>query len=233
MKLGIMQPYFLPYIGYWQLMAHVDVFVVYDNIQYTKKGWINRNRYLCNGSDKYFTIPLKKDSDFLNVDERYISDTFDCEKLKNQIKMAYAKAPYFVETYKIFEKILAYEDRNLFNFLFNSIKEIKDYLQIQTEIVVSSTLDIDFELKGKDKVQAICKALQAEQYVNPIGGLELYDKTEFANNGIELSFLQSDLGQIIYEQFGDSFVQALSILDILMFNSVDEVKQMLGMYKIV
>lgn len=233
MKVGIMQPYFLPYIGYWQLMAHVDVFVVYDNIQYTKKGWINRNRYLCNGSDKYFSIPLKKDSDFLNVDERYISDSFDSEKLKNQIKTSYAKAPYFKETYRVFERILACEDRNLFDFLYNSIKIIKDYLHIETQLVVSSTLDIDFSLKGKAKVQAICKSLCAEQYVNPIGGVELYDKLEFHEKGIELYFLKSDFEKIVYEQFDNSFVQALSILDVLMFNSVNEVKQMLGAYKIV
>lgn len=232
MKLGIMQPYFLPYIGYWQLMAHVDVFVVYDNIQYTKKGWINRNRYLCNGEDKYFSLPLKKDSDFLNVDERYISDSFDVEKLKNQIKTSYAKAPYFEETYKVFERILAYQNRNLFDFLFNSIKQIKDYLHIETQLVVSSSLDIDFSLKGKDKVQAICKVLSAEQYVNPIGGLELYDKNEFKANGIELSFLKSDLEKIAYKQFDNQFIQALSILDVLMFNSVDEVKRILELYKI-
>ena len=57
--LGIMQPYFLPYIGYWQLLSAVDQFVVYDNIKYTKKGWINRNRFLRDGTDAVFTIPLK------------------------------------------------------------------------------------------------------------------------------------------------------------------------------
>ena len=86
MKLAIMQPYFLPYIGYWQLMQYADAFVVYDNIEYTKKGWINRNRYLCNGEDKYFTLPLRKDSDYLDVDKRYISPGFDRDKLKNQIE---------------------------------------------------------------------------------------------------------------------------------------------------
>ena len=98
MKLAIMQPYFLPYIGYFQLIAAVDQFIVYDNIKYTKKGWINRNRLLQNGTDTVFSIPLSKDSDALDIRERQIAADFRRDKLLKQIAEAYRKAPYFGQT---------------------------------------------------------------------------------------------------------------------------------------
>ncbi len=116
-----MQPYFFPYIGYFQLIANSDVFVIYDEIKYTKKGWINRNRFLSNGTATYFTLPLKKDSDFLFVSDRFLSLDWEKEKQKllNKIREAYSKAPYFAETFSLFEKCLLFENTNLFAFIFN------------------------------------------------------------------------------------------------------------------
>ena len=121
-----MQPYFLPYIGYFQLINAVDVFVLYDNIKYTKKGWINRNRILLNGDADYISLPLKKDSDYLNIDRRFLSDDWDIEKaaILNRIKEAYRKAPYFNLTFEVITAILRNEDTNLFGFLYSSIKQI-------------------------------------------------------------------------------------------------------------
>ncbi len=82
MKLAIMQPYFFPYIGYFQLINTVDEFVVYDNIEFTKKGWINRNRILVNGKDEYITLPIKKDSDFLHVKDRFLAETWSKDSAK-------------------------------------------------------------------------------------------------------------------------------------------------------
>src|SRR5205809_1520347 len=101
-----MQPYFLPYIGYWQLLAAVDRFVGYDNIQYAKKGWINRNRFLRNGADAFFTVPLKKGSDFLDIAERSIADDFDPATLLNPLAAAYRKAPCFAEVFPLIERIV-------------------------------------------------------------------------------------------------------------------------------
>ena len=106
MKLGIMQPYFLPYIGYWQLLSAVDVFVVYDNIKYTKKGWINRNRFLVNGQPKLFTIPLRKDSDMLDVDRRSLANDFRRDKLIHQLESSYHKAPFFQELFPVIAEII-------------------------------------------------------------------------------------------------------------------------------
>lgn len=225
-----MQPYFFPYLGYFQLIKEVDKFVIYDNIQYTKKGWINRNRYLVNGKVKYLTIPLKKDSDYLDVVERWIADDFDSNKLLNQIKEAYKKAPYFSDTYRLLEECIQYSENNLFAFIYNTIIKVVEYLQIDTEIVISSSIPINHSLKSKDKVIEICKAMGGDEYVNPVGGMELYSKAEFAEKGILLNFIQ--MQEVRYEQFDHEFVPMLSIIDVLMFNSKETVMQLLCNYNI-
>src|SRR6476646_6270368 len=106
MKAAIMQPYFLPYIGYFQLINACDVFIVYDNIKYTKKGWINRNRFLRNGADVLFSLPLRKDSDFLDVRERTIAPDFDPEKVLAALREAYRRAPHFGEAFAVVERVL-------------------------------------------------------------------------------------------------------------------------------
>jgi hypothetical protein len=231
MKIAIMQPYFLPYIGYWQLINAVDRFIVYDNIKYTKKGWINRNRYLQNGKDMEFTIPLKKDSDFLNVVERNIADDFNRVKLLNKISASYRKAPYYQEIFKIFGKIIGNDDVNLFKFIYYSIMEIRNYLEISSEIVISSDININHSLKGQDKVIALCKANSASIYINASDGQKIYSRKAFSENGIDIKFIQSDY--IEYKQFNHDFVPWLSILDIMMFNNKDTIKEMLKKYVLV
>ncbi len=224
MKVGIMQPYFFPYIGYYQLMNAVDTFVIYDNIEYTKKGWINRNRILVNGIDSYITLPLKKDSDFLTIKERYLSDDWVTErrKLLNRIVESYRKAPFFNDVFPIIEQCILFADKQLFNFIQNSLELIRTYLGITTPLIVSSTLEVDSSLKSTQKVIAICKNLNANTYINPIGGLELYSKDDFGNEGIGLNFLKTD--QIVYSQFNSSFTSNLSIIDVMMFNEKLDIK---------
>lgn len=234
MKIGIMQPYFLPYIGYFQLMHSVDAFVVYDNIQFTKKGWIQRNRILVNGSDTLITLPLKKDSDYLNINERFLGENFDIEKLKiiRKIEGAYKKAPFFDDVFPIIKTIVNYDDTNLFNYIFNSIKILNKYLGIEVKLIKSTDLNLDIqEFKGQEKVIKICKALDTQVYINAIGGVELYNKQAFANEGIELKFIKS--GIINYKQFKSDFIPWLSIIDVLMFNSKEEIKRMLDVYEFV
>lgn len=235
MKIAIMQPYFLPYIGYFQLMKCVDIYVIYDNIQFTKKGWIHRNRFLQNGKDELFSISILKDSDFLDIKDRKLSEDFlDInKKILRKIEALYKKAPFFNEVYPQFEKCFLYADhQNLFEFVYNSIKIIRDYLNIETKLLISSEIDNENHLlKGKDRVKFICKKLNAKQYVNPIGGLELYEKQDFANQGLELNFLKSN--KIEYSQFNNEFVPWLSIIDVLMFNSVEEIQIMLDNYELI
>lgn len=222
MKIGIMQPYFFPYIGYFQLIQAVDLFVVYDNIQYTKKGWINRNRFLQNGKDVLFSVPLKKDSDFLDIKDREISVDFNKNKLLNQLSEAYRRAPYFAQTFSLIEQIVRYEDNNLFRFLHHSIVKTCENLGITTKILISSNISIDHRLKNQDKVLALCEAIGATTYVNAIGGMELYSKETFQKKGIVLNFIKSKPFE--YAQFGAPFVPWLSIIDVMMFNPFDAIK---------
>ena len=222
-----MQPYIFPYIGYFQLINCVDKFIIYDNIQYTKKGWINRNRILQNGKDEYFTLPLKNDSDFLNVNEREFSLNWKFEKAKilNKLTEQYRKAPNYNEVMNLIQKSFDFNSLNLFDFILNALKVTLDYFEIKKEIVISSSIKIDHNLKSEEKVIEICKYLDAKTYINPIGGIELYNKETFLKNGISLQFLKAN--NCIYTQFKNEFVPFLSIIDVLMFNSKEETKRII------
>lgn len=222
MKLAIMQPYFFPYIGYFQLIAAVDLFIVYDNIKYTKKGWINRNRMLQNGKDVMFSLPIRSDSDYLDVCERELSSDFNRDKLLNQFKGAYRRAPHFEQTFPLIEKILRHENANLFRFLKHSLVKTCEHLGIATEIRNSSDIAIDHTLRNQDKVIALCEAVDASTYVNAIGGTELYSKEAFQGKGINLKFIRSKPFE--YSQFGDEFVPWLSIIDVMMFNPLETIQ---------
>ena len=231
MKLAIMQPYFFPYIGYFHLANAVDSFVVYDNIQYTKKGWINRNRILKNGSDALISLPIKRASDYLDIRQRSMADDFNRKKMLNRIRGAYSGAPYFKLTFPLIEQIIQNENTNLFRFLHNSIVKSFEHLGIATAIRKSSDIDINHNLKGQDKVLALCEALGASTYVNAIGGIELYSKKAFLERNIDLKFIRSNL--IEYPQFKHDFCPWLSIIDVMMFNSMKDLNQHLNSYTLI
>lgn len=218
-----MQPYFFPYVGYFQLIAAVDVFVVYDNIKYTKKGWINRNRMLENGHDAMFSLPLKSGSDALDVRERELAADFRPEKLLARFAGAYQRAPGFKDTLPLLESVLSFPGRNLFAYLHHALVRTCAHLGLDTRISVSSEIAVDHALKAQEKVLAICRALGAQTYVNAIGGQELYTCEAFGAHGVELRFLRSR--PLEYPQFGAPFVPWLSIVDVLMFNPVDTVRR--------
>jgi hypothetical protein len=226
MRAAIMQPYFLPYIGYFQLIGSVDVFVVYDNIKYTKKGWINRNRMLKNGGDAMFSVPLRKGSDFLGVRERELAIDFDRDKLLDQFKGAYTKAPFFSGTFPLLERIVRCQAQNLFEYVRHSIACVCGHLGLTTELRTSSDIAIRHELKGQEKVLALCQAIGADIYINPIGGTQLYSKDEFVARGIELKFIRSR--PIEYPQYDGEFVPWLSIVDVMMFNAPVKMREYLS-----
>ena len=229
MTLGIMQPYFMPYIGYWQLMAAVDTYVIYDDVNYIKKGWINRNNILVNNDKQMFTISLNGASQNKLINEITIADDFT--KLRKTIHMAYHKAPYYNDVMALLDKIFSYQSSNLADFIANSIELVCQYLDIQTKIIISSNIEKDNSLKGQDKILEICKLLNADTYYNAIGGQELYDKSVFEKENIKLCFLKSDIPE--YSQYKNAFVPGLSIIDVLMFNNPIQVKQMLTNYTLV
>jgi hypothetical protein len=230
MKIAIMQPYFFPYIGYFQLINAVDEFVIYDNIEFTKKGWINRNRILVNDIDSYISVPLKKDSDYLHINERILADTWIIERQKilNRVSESYKKAPFFNEAILCFEKCLMYDERNLFDFILHSIQVLMSLLNIETKLIISSNVPIDHKLKSTDKIIAICKQRGADAYINAIGGFDLYNKEFFMNNNLELKFQKSN--SLKYKQFNNEFIPWLSIIDVMMFNDKSTISKYLNSY---
>jgi len=229
MKLAIMQPYIFPYIGYFQLINAVDKFVIYDDVNYIKGGWVNRNNLLLNNQKHLFTITLNQPSPFKLINEITIKDDFS--KLLKTIYHSYLKAPYYEQVNYLLNTIISFKERNLGDFIANSIKEIALYMEINTEIIISSQLKKNNALKNKEKVLHICELLNASQYINAIGGQELYCKDEFARHNIGLNFIKSN--NIKYEQFNNEFVPWLSIIDVMMFNNKEEVAKMLNSYELI
>lgn len=228
MKIAIMQPYFFPYIGYFQLISCVDLFIIYDNIKYTKKGWINRNRFLRDGADTVFTVPLRKDSDALDVKDRVVAGDFDRSKMVNQLREAYRRAPHYHEAFPVVERAVMSPHGNLFEYIRDSVVEVCKYLGIATRITPSSSLAIDPTLKAQDKVLDICEKAGASMYVNAIGGEKLYSTEDFNARGVALRFLRTH--SIEYPQFGAPFVPWLSIIDVMMFNQVAKIREFLIRY---
>lgn len=234
MKIAIMQPYLMPYLGYFQLIKSVDLFILYDNIKFTKRGWIQRNRILSNGKELIFSIPLKKDSDYLNIVERKLSDQYinHNKKILLQIESAYRKAPYYEQTLQLLNNIFLYnEHSNLFEFLIHSIKSTCHHLEISTKITPSSSLkNCNHSLKSEKRIFNICKTLGYKEYINPIGGTLLYNKQQFIENNININFLYTL--PINYKQLDNKFTENLSIIDVLMCNGISNTKDFLFEYEL-
>jgi hypothetical protein len=201
-------------------------------MQYTKRGWFNRNRILDNGTERIFTLPLKKDKSYINVNLRYLADNSIRERMRilKQIQSLYKKAPFFSQNYPLVRRLFIQENNNLFDFIHYSVVKLCSNLDIKTEIILCSSLDIDHELKSQDRIIEICKYLKTNTYINSIGGKELYDKESFNEHGIDLKFIKSK--KIEYIQFNHEFVPWLSIIDILMFNEIEQVKSFLNEYEL-
>ena len=231
MVLGANQPYFMPYIGYWQLIDAADIFVIADDYNYIKNGWIPRNRILDNGSIRYFNIEIAHASQNKKINELYRCD-FSVEKKLKQITCAYKKAPYFEEGIALMEDILKYPEKNLAEYLKYSIIRTCDFLQIKTPIIMSSQLEHNSDYRREYRIYDMCERLGADQYYNAIGGEKLYSASAFEERGIKLKFIKRK-DTICYQQFEYNFTPDLSIIDVIMFNSVSEMKQMLKEYILV
>jgi len=229
MTIGIMQPYFMPYIGYFQLMGAVDKYIVYDDVNYIKGGWVARNNLIIGGKKQMFHIELSGASPNKYFNEIYIRDDF--RKLRKTLQMNYSKTPYYNQAMELMEVVFSYEDKRLSHFIANSFMQILSYLSIDTELIMSSELLKDNSLKGKDKVIDICRNLGGDTYYNAIGGQELYSKEEFQKHGIELCFVKPQ--EVPYPQTVTPFVPWLSMIDVLMNNSAEDIKRLLKAFEVV
>ena len=230
MKLAIMQPYFFPYIGYFQLINAVDTFVFYDDVNFIKGGWINRNRILINNKPKYINAQLIKPSSFSQIKDIDINNNFN--KLLKTIEQNYKKATYFNEVFHLIKNSINSENiKTISDLNINLIRQLLDYLEINTKIEVSSSKYFDTKKIGRtERIIELCKRNNANTYINAEGGKSIYKKDEFIKEGIELFFMKSN--EIIYKQFDKEFSPNLSIIDVLMFNSKGEVKKMLENYSL-
>lgn len=233
MKVAIMQPYLFPYLGYWQLIKAVDLFVLFDDVNYIKRGWINRNNILVNGNRYLFTIPLQDASCFKKINEISLSENSKGKEIENflkTLKRAYSKAPYFGDVYGLLENCFLSGENNISRLIEYSIRTLCGYIGINTEIKISSELANTQYFKGEERILDICTRLNADQYINPMGGVDLYSKNHFQEKSLELSFLRTK--HIEYAQFKNEFVENLSIIDVLMFNSKEAIDELLDQYEL-
>lgn len=234
MKLAIMQPYFMPYIGYFQLINVVDKFIFYDDVTFIKQGWINRNQILINNQPSMFSIPLSNASSHVLIKDVLISENTYLKWKKsflNSIKFSYKKAKNYDQIVVLIERILSAQFKTISELAISSIIEVSKYLELKTEFEVCSNVYSNINLNGQERLLEICKNEKIKTYINPIGGMELYSKNVFFEENIELFFIKTN--KSIYKQFSENFVPFLSIIDVLMFNDIDEIKLQLDNFSLI
>jgi hypothetical protein len=229
MIVGVMQPYLFPYLGYYQLVFHCDKFVFYDDVNYITRGYINRNNILSNGKASRFTLPVLKASQNSKINSLYFSN--DVKKILSSIKHSYSKAPFFNDVFPIIEEVILSTNKNVASITSLSIISVFNYLEIEKDFVFSSKLSYFKSDSAAENLISICKEFESVSYCNSIGGQSLYSKENFLKEGIELSFIQ--MKPISYIQGKNEFVSHLSIIDVLMWNSKEEVINLLSKYKLV
>lgn len=233
MRIAIMQPYFIPYIGYFQLIAAVDKFIVLDDVNYINRGWINRNRISINNQPHWLTIPLVKASQNKLIREIDIIDDYQWKKnILLTIKTNYSKAPFFSEVYPLFSQIINFSVNNLSLFLGNSLILITEYLNIKTAISPTSAIYPKGNLKGQHRILDICLRENATHYYNPPGGKEIYNPELFAQSGVKLYFIEPDFSKINLVHSNYDSPPTLSILDLMMFNDSLKIRQSLESYRL-
>lgn len=235
MRLGIMQPYFFPYIGYFSLIKHVDKFILLSDVQFIRHGWIERNRILKpGGSWQYISAPLKKHAQTTLIKDIEINNAVDWKsKIKAQL-VHYKKAPYYKQVCALLDKILDREYVSITELDMTALQEVTAYLSINTPIERFENMGLEIEdVQAADEwALHICKTISGgvEEYWNLPGGRDFFDRTKYKANGIDLKFQEIEISE--YKQKGEIFEGGLSIIDVMMFNDVPEINAMLDRYKL-
>jgi hypothetical protein len=231
MKLAIMQPYFFPYLGYWQLIYAVDKFIIFDDVNYSKGGWINRNRILINGEPKFITVPLDKASRLKKINcTSLITSSSWREGLVKKIYYSYRSSPFYSDIFPTIEELILFEESNLSVYLTYQIKGLSTLLGLTADIFLASEMDSSQQLSGQDRILNICLQEKASSYVNLRGGIGLYDPKIFQLNGINLKF--HHMNEIQYLQRSTRFFPSLSIIDVLMQIGLSEARKLLPNFSI-
>lgn len=235
MKLAVMQPYFFPYIGYFALLKHSDKFIIFDTPQFIRRGWIHRNRILNrNGEPIYINATTNKAPVKTAIRDIKLSDKVDWKsKIFNDLKTYEGKAPYYNEVVTFLKEILEYRTDNLSRLNYHTLKETCKFLNIKCDIDTLSEMNLELgEVNEPDEWGLeISKAMNAREYLNAPGAMHIFDRDKYSKNGIDLKFIKSNIRP--YNQQTDEFVPSLSIIDLMMFNSVEEINTMLDDYEII
>ena len=229
-----MQPYLFPYIGYFHLIYSSDIHVVYDDVDFIKNGWINRNNIYGKTESLLITIPLSKQSSNKKINETEINyNVYDWKKkIYKQFELTYQKAPYYSQVFKLIESIFEKNHKFINELNVDGIQSVVDYIGgYNGKIIKSSTEFNNTHLKSQERILDICKQTNSDTYINVISGNHLYNKDIFKNNGIDLCFINSKIET--YQQFHKTFIPFLSILDILMFNDKNKIQEMLKQYTLI
>ncbi len=225
-KLSINQPYFFPYIGYFQLIHASDKFISLEDVNYITGGWINRNRILINGAPAYLSVPIIDASQNRKINEtRVLKHEGWKEDILKKLRMSYSRAPYYSDCFKLVSNTLNIASELISDIAFQSILEVCNYVGLRREFGKSSGMN---DLKGEEKIIGICLSEKADTYINLPGGENIYNKDSFTKQGITLKFIEPEIRE--YKQFKEPFVPSLSIIDVLMFNSPDTVSEMISSY---
>ncbi len=221
-----MQPYFFPYVGYFQLLNQVDRFVFYDDVNYIKSGWINRNRLTLSGSTRYITVPLVGASSFVKINETEVQQpALWRQSMLTSVRQSYGKAPHFEPVHALLEHVLTAHDGTIGDLSRRSVMAVSQYLALPTKFIHSSSIYRNDHLRSVERVLDICVAEKASEYWNLPGGRDLYQAEDFEAHGVQLHFIDPEMQP--YPQLSTTFVPGLSILDVLMFNDAAKVRAML------
>ncbi|MGE7947219.1 WbqC family protein [Lysinibacillus sp. NPDC093688] len=231
MRVAIMQPYFFPYIGYFSLLQAADMFVILDTVQFQRKSWMKRNKIITfKGGSTYIELPVKKAPLDTLINQIVINNEIDWKTTLFSQLLVYKKAPFYNETINTVNSVLNEDTNKLVDINKNILLEISNYLRLDCEIVVFSEMKIKVEdVNSADEwALNISKALNATEYINPPGGVSFFNKQKYKDSNIELKFIKNKLRQ--YKQFHFNFIPGLSMIDVMMFNSKEEIRTMLTDY---
>lgn len=232
MKTAIMQPYFFPYFGYYQLCFAVNSFVFLDDVNFIKKGWINRNNINQNGNKVLLSIPLAKASQNSKIAEILVSDEHKWKaKFINSLLHAYKKAPFFKDRIQLIEEVLEFNIISIGDLAKRSISMVCRELKIETSFIDSSSEFKNEHLKGEERILDICLKQNATTYINPIGGVNIYNKSNFTKNNMDLKFIK--MTPFSYMQLKGDFIPNLSMIDVLMFNSNQAILEQLNQFELI
>lgn len=231
MKLAVMQPYFMPYIGYWQLLGAVDKFVVLDDVAFIPKGWVNRNRILVNGAAHLFTLPVRQASQNRRINELELAvDESWLKRFRNTVTQSYRQAPYFAETWVLVDALLTNCRGPLLYCLLEAIRAVARHLEIGTKVALASHIDPEHGRRGQGRILELCRREYATDYFNLPGGKQLYDREAFRHEGVRLGFIEPE--EIPYPQLAAGWTPWLSIIDVMMHMGRDGTRGLLGRHQI-